>query len=119
MVKLKLRTWSNNQGETVDELKKHGNKIIAVSKSDSGHIITYKHKTLTRRPTMGDLVVYYPLGENKRQKGIITETDKGWSMVIDHVEIKHQIIAIGSVTKIIKKQYITKDAFQYLGYIEK
>lgn len=123
MTKLILKSWSNSYGNTVDELKKCGNKIIAVSKSgEQGHIITFKHKTLTSKPRRGDLVEYYDDSDSERsfaspsglKRAIVKGTEKDWWCLTDCVGIKNTIISIGNITRIIKKQLISNKIFRYL-----
>lgn len=115
MEKLILKEWSNSYENSVDDLRGYGHKIIAVSKSGNGHIITYKHSKLTQRPRKGDLVEYYSnTGSNLKEKGIIQGTDKDRFCVIDHVMIKHSIISLGNVIVIMKRQLIPIKLFKYL-----
>lgn len=118
-----LKSWSNTYASTVHELKEVGNKIIAVSKSgDYGHIITYKHASLVSRPHKGDLIEYYddtgsgaPRARNRYKKAVVNATQKdGWCLN-DHVGIKNTIIAIGMITKIIKRNDVSLKTMRYMG----
>ena len=114
MTKLILKSWSNAYANTVHELKEVGNKIIAVSKSgDYGHIITYKHASLMSRPHKGDLIEYYD--DSRYKRAVVNATQKDSWCLDDHVGIKNTIIAIGMITKIIKRKYVSLKMLRYMG----
>lgn len=117
-MKLKLKEWSNNYVSSVDDLKRVGNKIIAVSKSgDYGHIITYRHPTLTRRPIKGDLVEYAdyrPFDRWVRKRAVVKATGEDWWCLTDHIGLKNTIVSLGMVIKIVKERLIPIKLFKYL-----
>lgn len=117
-MKLKLQEWSNSYANSVDDLKRLDNKIIAVSKSgEQGHIITYRHFALTKRPIKGDLVEYadYKAFDRwTRKRAIVVATEKDWWCLKDHIGLKNTIVGIGMITKIVKEQVIPIKLFKYL-----
>lgn len=113
MTRLILKSWSNMYANTVEELKKVGNKIIAVSKSgEQGHIITYRHSSLTARPHKGDLIEYYD--DSRYKRAVVNATQKDAWCLNDHVGIKNTIIAIGMITKIIKRKCVSRKIMRYM-----
>ena len=117
MTKLILKSWSNSYANTVEELKEVGSKIIAISKSgEEGHIITYKHASLTARPHKGDLIEYYD--DSRYKRAVVNATQKDSWCLNDHVGIKNTTLSIGMITKIIKRKYVSLKMLRYMGEAE-
>lgn len=107
-----LKEWSSGYGDNVEDYKRLKHKIISVRKSGQGHLITYRHSTLTKRPKKGDLVEY--CDGYQRKQAIVQGTEKDEWCLKDHIGLKDSIVSIGMVTKIIKKQLIPIKLFRYL-----
>jgi len=116
--KLVLYKWSNCVEDTKEQLKNEGNTILNVRKDGTGHLIKYRHHSLNRRPKRGDLIEYYDWNrkETKRilTRAIVNSTDNEYGTIKDHVGVKSTIIAIGDITRIIRKQIIPEKLFKYL-----
>ena len=111
-IKMKLSTWSNSKEYTMDEIRERGHKILSVRNDGVGHIIEYRHSTLTARPRKGDLVEYYD--DSRYRRGIVLGTDKDSWVIKDHIEVKGMIFGLDMVRKIITKQIIPKKLFRYM-----
>lgn len=70
---------------------------------EKGDLVEVEHGTYNRIDAPTHLV-----------KGIVIGTEDDWWVIKDHIDVKHFIIPVSSVRRIIKKQAIPKDLFKYL-----
>ena len=110
---LTLNDWTNSYD--VEDYKKFGHKIKAVSKSGGGHIVTYEHKTLTKKPKKGDLVEYYHWNGNKDvlKRAIVQGTEEDSYCIQNCIDLKNSITPLHDVKRIVKRALIKEKLFKY------
>ena len=74
-----------------------------MEKIEKGDLVEVEHTTYNHISAPTHLV-----------KGIVRGTEEDWWVIKDHIDVKHFIIPVSSVKRLIQKQLIPKEVFKYL-----